>query len=129
MPNLEFGGTLTDYPDEPLLYFKGIPFFAVSGYTLGGSPEPAIHYLEYALKVGRWRNVKYQVMEEAELKQVAEALIGQYTDRVAAKRHLRRWVEFQIGPPHPPVAARRRSQGIPDETIHHLGVDGGSPPE
>ena len=102
MPNLEFGGTLTDYPDEPLLYFKGIPFFAVSGYTLGGSPEPAIHYLEYALKVGRWRNVKYQVMEEAELKQVAEALIGQYTDRVAAKRHLRRWVEFQIGPPHPP---------------------------
>lgn len=102
MPDLEFGGELADYPDEPLLYFKGIPFFAVSGYTLAGQPERAIEYLRYALSVGRWRSIKYRVVDEDELKRVAEDLIGQYTDRVFAQRRLRRWVESQIGPSRPP---------------------------
>ena len=123
MPNLEFGGQMTDYPEEPLLYYKGIPFFAVSDYTMAGRRERAIEYLRYALSVGRWRSIRYRVVDEAELKRVAEDLIGQYTDRVFAQRRLRRWVESQIGPSHPQGgeasesdywrAASRTERGLP----------------
>lgn len=105
-PSFEFEGGIEDFPDEPLLFFKDVPFFAVSGYGLGGQPEAASHYVEYALSVGRWRELKYTVKDEMQLTSVAKELIrdqrrDDFNDARLTNARLERWVMSQVGPPRP----------------------------
>lgn len=100
-PYVQLGGKVGDYPDEPLLFFQGVPFFAVSGYRVFGVPETASEYLQYALSVGRWRTTQYVVIEEQQLHSIAKALIRDRQPEPHGGTELHRWVMSQIGPPHP----------------------------
>lgn len=53
------GTSERDWPLEPIALMEGIPILIVKGYALGGHSESAIAYLDYCLKVGRWRGQAY----------------------------------------------------------------------
>jgi len=99
-PGFIFDGDLSDFPDEPLHYFKNVPFFAVRGYAGLGSPETAHEHLRYALSVGRWRKFRYGVLDEQHLRSVANALIEERRN-LKNEDEIRRWVMSQIGPSRP----------------------------
>lgn len=107
-PDFQLPGGVGDYPEEPLVFFEDIPFFVVSGYTLHGEPEPAIDYVRYALREGRWRETKYNVVQEDKLRRIAAELIAKYGDSVHDKQWLERWVDSQLGPPAPKNTITKR---------------------
>jgi hypothetical protein len=94
-------GDIEHFPDTPILYFENVPFFIVSGYRLHGTPEPAIKYLNEALKFGRWKSVEYKTIDETKLYEIATRLIEQYSETSEDPAKLERWIRSQIGPPRP----------------------------
>lgn len=102
-PSLQLPVRMDDFPNEPLVFFQNVPFFAVSGYSSSGPLEPALHYLEHALAVGRWKSHRYGVIDEEELKSIAERFIDSRIHLLPAggEARLRKWILSQIGPPVP----------------------------
>jgi len=100
-PQFVVNGDFESLLDEPVVFFEGIPFFIVRGYSLGGKPETASEYLKYALTVGRWKFQKFHVVSEEELRAIAEKFIHKHAPGRFDPDVLRRWVVSQIGPPHP----------------------------
>lgn len=95
-------GSNEDFPDSPFLFCGGIPFHVVAGYGMGGE-EPAIEYLKYALSVGKWRQIAYDVVKEETLNEIAKEFIGRYKARDRKNVHFEKWIMSQVGPPHPEV--------------------------
>lgn len=54
----------SDWPLEPIEIVDGVPFLIVTGYMLGGMPEPAEMYLDYCLQNCEWNTFRYEMKNE-----------------------------------------------------------------
>jgi hypothetical protein len=99
-------GSDSDFPDMPLLFFKGVPFYIVVGYQAAGRPVPAREYLQHALSVGKWRRTKYHTVDEKKLKEIAEQFVDQHRTQARFPRSFRAFIMSQVGPPQPPSQER-----------------------
>ena len=55
-PNLK-----QEYRDLPFIFINGFPVLINEGYSLGGQAENPTDFLEYCLKNGKWRNLRYDL--------------------------------------------------------------------
>jgi hypothetical protein len=67
-------------PLEPIEIYEGIPVLIVRGYTLGGIAEPPVRYLDYCLEHCRWRDAKYQAMDQARINQLLDKFASGFRD-------------------------------------------------
>jgi hypothetical protein len=63
------------WPLEPIELVDGIPFLIVTGYRIGGLPEPASSYLSYCIKNCNWNPEKFISKNDKERKKALEKLI------------------------------------------------------
>jgi len=68
-------GRYPAFPDEPLAFVGDIPFEIVRGYSLGGSPEHASHYLDYCLAEMRWTSRQYAPADQKKLQAALDTLL------------------------------------------------------
>jgi hypothetical protein len=61
---------------EPIEIVDGVPFLIVSGYTLGGVPEPTVDYVDYCSKKCEWGSSEYRAKSDAEKKAALEKLLS-----------------------------------------------------
>lgn len=54
-----------DWPLAPIHIHNGVPFYIVSGWSVGGFPEPASWYLTYCLQEGVWVDSEYRMPDRS----------------------------------------------------------------
>jgi hypothetical protein len=64
-----------DWPRFPLDLNQGVPFLLVSGYTVGGFPEPGMWYVKRCRANGIFRTSFYPIPSHAEAEQALNDLI------------------------------------------------------
>jgi hypothetical protein len=70
------GRDYADWPMEPITIFEGVPILVVSGYLVGGFPEPPAWYVDYCLKECAWRDTKCEPVALEKRKQIVEKFIA-----------------------------------------------------
>jgi hypothetical protein len=86
-PGIEFGrpslggafflrGTYSDWPLEPIEIVDGVPFLIVTGYLVGGVPEPEEQYLRYAETHADWSTTRYTLKTPQQKLEALEKLFA-----------------------------------------------------
>ncbi len=63
------------WPLEPIHFFRGIPFYVVSMYSLGGLAESGSMYLSHCLRNGFWNDEPFPEVGDEDLQEIARDLI------------------------------------------------------
>jgi hypothetical protein len=93
-PQFVDGGTMADWPQEPITLFQDIPILVATTYMLAGSPERPADYVTFCLANGKWRETKYAVLEAGEIRKRIDAFLAAHPKIAGASAD---WVRKQGG--------------------------------
>jgi hypothetical protein len=87
------GTTYADWPLEPITVYQGAPILIVRGYFLGGKAEPPGSYVQYCLKNCKWREEKYNQMNQGKRREILAQFIASHPKLAQEELWLRQQAE------------------------------------